>query len=136
MQERRLKGGDGRLVTIAAPAGVGLVGLGEHLREMRRGWEQAGHRVRGAALTWQAARVLHAATGVRCQALVSLEAEIHADPDMGCAAGPLTGQDVVVVDETGISRRRKTRLVRAARHAGARLVPVRDAYQTRVAGHV
>ena len=133
MQERQLRGGIGRLVTIAAPAGVGL---GERLREMRREWEQAGHRVRGAALAWQAARVLHGATGIRCQALVSLEADIHGDPDTGCAADPLTDQDVVVVDETGISRRRKARLIRAARHAGARLVTVRDAGRTRVAGHV
>ena len=135
MQERQSEGGYGRLVTIAAPAGVGLVGLGERLWEMRRGWEQARHRVRGAALAWQAARVLHGVMGIRCQVLVSLEADIHADPDAGCAADPLMGKDVVV-DEMGISRWRKARLMRAARHAGARLVTVLDACQTRVAGHV
>jgi hypothetical protein len=31
-------------------------------------------------------------TGVRCQSLVSLEADIHADPDSGLASDPLTGQ--------------------------------------------
>ena len=99
MQEQRSSGWDGRL--IAAPAGLGLVGLGEHLREMRRGWEQAEHRVRRAALAWQAARVSHGATGIRCQALVNLKAEIHADTD--CAADPLTGKDGVQVHETGIA---------------------------------
>jgi hypothetical protein len=134
MQEQRSNGWDGRLIT--APAGVGLVGLGEHLWEMRRGWEQAGHRVRRAALAWQAARVSDGATGIRCQALVNLEADIHVDPDTDCEADPLTGKDVVEIHETGIGRRRKATLMRAARHAGAPMVMVRDACQTPVADNV
>lgn len=110
---------------MAVEALAGLA-IGEHLRERKRGWEEAGHRVRGAALAWAAARSLQDTTGIRCQALVSLEADIEIDPAAGKAADPLTGLDVLVVDETGINRHRKGKLVTAAREAGARLVLVRD----------
>ena len=107
MPERRHKRGDSRWVTIEAPVGVGT---------MRRGREEAGRRVREAALAWLVAERLQNATGIRCQALVG--ADIHAVPDKGWAADPLT----VVVEETSVSRRRKDRLVIVARQTGARLV--------------
>jgi hypothetical protein len=109
-------------VAVEALAGLGI---GEHLGERKRGWEEAGHRVRGAALAWMAARSLQDTTGIQCQALVSLEADIEIDPAAGKVADPLAGLDVVV-DETGINRHRKGRLVTAAREAGARLILVRD----------
>lgn len=98
-------------------------------RAMRLGWEEAGHRVRGAALGWFGARSLQDATGIRSQALVSLERDIQADPELGRAADPLTGLDVLVVDETGIGHIRRSRLVTAAREARARLVLVREPCQ-------
>lgn len=115
MQGRRLRGGLGRGVTIGAPAGVGI---SEHLRQMRRAWKQTRHRVCGAVLASIEARMLQGAAGIRRQALVSLEVDVPADPGTGSAADPLTGLDVVMVDETGISRRSIDKLRTAVREAG------------------
>ena len=119
MRERRREGGDGRLVPIKAQAAVSI---GEHLRQMRHGWVQAGHRVGGAILALIKVRMLQ-------QALVSLEADIPADPDAGSAADPLTGKNVVVADRMGINCRRRDKLRTAFRHTEVRLVTVHEPCQ-------
>lgn len=75
---------------------IGRAGTGKTttVAACTQSWEQAGYRVRGAAVKGEAARTLAAATGIRCETLAWYLA--HDDPD-DC---PLDNRTILVVDES------------------------------------
>jgi Ti-type conjugative transfer relaxase TraA len=129
--ERRLEGEQLAAFqhVTAAPdvsAVVGFAGTGKSamLGTARAAWEDAGYRVRGAALSGIAAEGLEAGAGIQSRTLASLEYGWARQRDQ------LTGKDVLVVDEAGmIGSRQLERVASAVRQAGAKLVLVGDPEQ-------
>ena len=109
---------------IAAVAGAAGAGKSASLAAAREIWEAAGYRVRGAALAGKAADELQASAGIESRTLHALEYSWRNGRD------PLTGRDVLVIDEAGmVGSRQMGRVFDAARAVGAKVVLVGDARQ-------
>ncbi|ARW18568.1 Ti-type conjugative transfer relaxase TraA [Komagataeibacter europaeus] len=105
---------------------VGYAGTGKStmLGVARAAWEEAGYRVRGAALSGIAAEGLEAGSGIESRTLASLERAWERGFDL------LERGDVLVVDEAGmVGSRQMERVLSAARGAGAKVVLVGDPEQ-------
>lgn len=105
---------------------VGYAGTGKSklLGAAREGWELAGHRVRGAALSGIAAENLEAGSGIEARTIASLEHAWKAGRDK------LERGDVLVIDEAGmVGTRQLERVLEHANSAGAKVVLVGDAEQ-------
>ena len=115
------EGGD--LALVVGYAGTGKSAM---LGVARQGWEGAGYRVRGAALSGIAAEGLEAGSGIRSRTLASLEWGWA----QGRAEDRLSARDVLVVDEAGmVGSRQMERVLSQAREAGAKVVLVGDPEQ-------
>jgi Ti-type conjugative transfer relaxase TraA len=113
---------DGRDLAVV----VGFAGTGKStmLGVARAAWEDAGYRVRGAALSGIAAEGLEAGSGIPSRTLASLEFAWKDGRD------ELTARDVLVVDEAGmVGSRQLDQVVSRVRAAGAKLVLVGDPEQ-------
>ena len=109
---------------VSAVVGYAGTGKSTMLGVARAAWEEAGYRVRGAALSGIAAEGLEAGAGIESRTLASLEYGWARERDL------LTSRDVLVVDEAGmIGSRQLERVVSAARSAGAKVVLVGDPEQ-------
>jgi len=98
---------------------VGYAGTGKStmLGVAREVWEEAGYRVRGAALSGIAAEGLEAGAGIESRTLASLERAWARGFDL------LERGDVLVVDEAGmVGSRQMERVLSVARGAGAKVV--------------
>lgn len=105
---------------------VGYAGTGKStmLGVARAAWEEAGYRVRGAALSGIAAEGLEAGSGIESRTLASLERAWARGFDL------LERGDVLVVDEAGmVGSRQMERVLSVAREAGAKVVLVGDPEQ-------
>ncbi|MFT8786860.1 MULTISPECIES: Ti-type conjugative transfer relaxase TraA [Acetobacteraceae] len=105
---------------------VGYAGTGKStmLGVARAAWEEAGYRVRGAALSGIAAEGLEAGSGIESRTLASLERAWERGFDL------LERGDVLVVDEAGmVGSQQMERVLSAARSAGAKVVLVGDPEQ-------
>ena len=114
-------GRDRDLAIVVGYAGTGKSAM---LGVARDEWEQAGYKVRGAALSGIAAENLEAGSGIASRTIASLEHAWARDREQ---LGP---RDVLVVDEAGmIGTRQMERLLSAADQAGAKVVLVGDPEQ-------
>lgn len=105
---------------------VGYAGTGKStmLGVARETWEEAGYRVRGAALSGIAAEGLEAGSGIESRTLASLERAWARGFDL------LERGDVLVVDEAGmVGSRQMERVLSVAREARAKVVLVGDPEQ-------
>lgn len=105
---------------------VGYAGTGKStmLGVARAAWEEAGYRVRGAALSGIAAEGLQGGAGIESRTLASLELAWTKGRDR------LERGDVLVVDEAGmVGSRQMERVLSVAREAGAKVVLVGDPEQ-------
>ncbi|MCX2564828.1 Ti-type conjugative transfer relaxase TraA, partial [Acetobacter thailandicus] len=105
---------------------VGYAGTGKStmLGVARAAWEEAGYRVRGAALSGIAAEGLQGGAGIESRTLASLELAWSRGRDC------LERGDVLVVDEAGmVGSRQMERVLSAAHEAGAKVVLVGDPEQ-------
>lgn len=105
---------------------IGYAGTGKSamLGVAREAWEDAGFRVRGAALSGIAAEGLENGSGIASRTIASME--------YGWAQGRdlLTSRDVLVIDEAGmVGTRQMERVMSHAADAGAKVVLVGDAEQ-------
>jgi len=113
---------DGRDLAVV----VGFAGTGKStmLGVARAAWEDAGYRVRGAALSGIAAEGLEAGSGIPSRTLASLEFAWKDGRD------ELTARDVLVVDEAGmVGSRQLDQVASRVRAVGAKLVLVGDPEQ-------
>jgi Ti-type conjugative transfer relaxase TraA len=116
---RILKGPD--LANVTGYAGTGKSAV---LGVARDGWERAGYRVRGAALSGIAAENLEAGSGIASRTIASLEHRWAQDREL------LTDRDVLVIDEAGmIGTRQMERVICEAEKRGAKVVLVGDVEQ-------
>jgi hypothetical protein len=105
---------------------VGYAGTGKSalLGVARDGWEQAGYRVTGLALSGIAAENLESGSGIASRTIASLEHQWGQGRELP------TSRDILVVDEAGmIGTRQMERIVREAEKRGAKLVLVGDPEQ-------
>jgi len=115
---------------IAKPDGlsiiVGYAGTGKSalLGVARDGWEQAGYRVTGLALSGIAAENLESGSGIASRTIASAEHQWSQGREL------LSSRDILVVDEAGmIGTRQMERIIREAEKRGAKLVLVGDPEQ-------
>ncbi|HEX4738819.1 MAG TPA: Ti-type conjugative transfer relaxase TraA [Allosphingosinicella sp.] len=115
---------------ITRPNGLGVVigyagtGKSAMLGVAREAWEEAGHRVHGAALSGIAAENLEAGSGIASRTLASLEHQWAQGRDL------LAANDVLVIDEAGmIGTRQMERVIAEAQKRGAKIVLVGDPEQ-------
>ncbi len=105
---------------------VGYAGTGKSamLGVAREAWEDAGFRVRGAALSGIAAEGLENGSGIASRTIASLEHGWAQGRDL---LGP---RDVLIIDEAGmVGTRQMERVFSHAADAGAKVVLVGDAEQ-------
>jgi Ti-type conjugative transfer relaxase TraA len=105
---------------------IGYAGTGKSamLSVARDGWEQAGYRVTGLALSGIAAENLESGSGIASRTIASLEHQ------WGQGRERLTPNHILVIDEAGmIGSRQMERIVREAEQRGAKLVLVGDPEQ-------
>jgi Ti-type conjugative transfer relaxase TraA len=105
---------------------IGYAGTGKSamLGIARDGWERAGYRVQGLALSGIAAENLEHGSGIASRTIASIEHQWSQRREL------LTSNDVLVVDEAGmIGTRQMERIVREAEKCGAKLVLVGDPEQ-------
>jgi Ti-type conjugative transfer relaxase TraA len=105
---------------------VGYAGTGKSamLGIARDGWEQAGYRVQGLALSGIAAENLESGSGIASRTIASLEHQ------WGQGRELLSANDVLVIDEAGmIGSRQMERVVSEAEKHGAKIVLVGDTEQ-------
>ena len=113
--------GDRDLALVVGYAGTGKSAM---LGVAREAWEREGYTVRGAALSGIAAEGLEGGSGIQSRTIASLEYAWERGRD------ELTSRDVLVVDEAGmVGSRQMSRVLSAARDAGAKLVLVGDPEQ-------
>jgi Ti-type conjugative transfer relaxase TraA len=115
---------------IAKPDGlsiiIGYAGTGKSalLGVARDGWERAGYRVTGLALSGIAAENLESGSGIASRTIASLEHQWARDREL------LTSNDVLVIDEAGmIGTRQMERVIAEAHKRGAKVVLVGDPEQ-------
>ena len=118
------------LAHVVKPADLAIVtgyagtGKSAMLSVARDGWERAGYRVQGAALSGIAAENLEGGSGIASRTLASLE---HA---WSHGRDQLSGRDVLVIDEAGmIGSRQMERVISDAEKRGAKVVLVGDPEQ-------
>ncbi|WOF44739.1 Ti-type conjugative transfer relaxase TraA [Sphingopyxis indica] len=105
---------------------IGYAGTGKSamLGVAREAWEDAGFRVRGAALSGIAAEGLENGSGIASRTIASLEHGWAQGRDL------LTARDVLVIDEAGmVGTRQMERVLSHAADAGAKVVLVGDPQQ-------
>jgi Ti-type conjugative transfer relaxase TraA len=105
---------------------IGYAGTGKSamLGVAREAWEDAGYKVRGAALSGIAAENLEAGSGIASRTIAGLEHGWAQGRDL------LTANDVLVIDEAGmVGSRQVERVLSAAEKAGAKVVLVGDPQQ-------
>ncbi|WP_031309333.1 Ti-type conjugative transfer relaxase TraA [Sphingobium sp. C100] len=105
---------------------VGYAGTGKSamLGVAREAWENAGFKVRGAALSGIAAEGLENGSGIASRTIAALEHGWAQGRDL------LTARDVLVIDEAGmVGTRQMERVLSHAAHAGAKVVLVGDPQQ-------
>ncbi|HEX4739038.1 MAG TPA: Ti-type conjugative transfer relaxase TraA [Allosphingosinicella sp.] len=105
---------------------IGYAGTGKSamLGVAREAWDDAGHRVQGAALSGIAAENLEAGSGIASRTLASLEHQWAQGRDL------LAANDVLVIDEAGmIGTRQMDRVIAEAEKRGAKVVLVGDPEQ-------
>jgi len=113
-----------RRTGLALVTGYAGAGKSAMLGVAREAWEQAGYRVRGAALSGIAAENLEGGSDIASRTLAGLE---HA---WAKGYDRLTPRDVLVVDEAGmIGTRQLQRVLGHAADAGAKVVMVGDVQQ-------
>lgn len=111
----------GDVASIIGYAGTGKSAM---LGIARDGWERAGYRVHGLALSGIAAENLESGSGIASRTIASLEHQ------WARGRGLLTSSDVLVIDEAGmIGTRQMERIAREAEKRGAKLVLVGDPEQ-------
>lgn len=116
---RLLSGSD--LANVTGYAGTGKSAV---LGLARDGWESAGYRVRGAALSGIAAEGLENGSGIASRTIASLEHQWAQEREL------LTDRDVLVIDEAGmIGTRQMERVISEAEKRGAKIVLVGDVEQ-------
>jgi len=116
---RLLAGSD--LANVTGYAGTGKSAV---LGLARDGWERAGYRVRGAALSGIAAENLESGSGIASRTIASLEHQ------WGQGRELLTDRDVLVIDEAGmIGTRQMERVISEVEKRGAKVVLVGDVEQ-------
>ncbi|MGV2497474.1 Ti-type conjugative transfer relaxase TraA [Pelagerythrobacter aerophilus] len=116
---RLLAGTD--LANVTGYAGTGKSAV---LGLARDGWERAGYRVCGAALSGIAAEGLENGSGIASRTIASLEHQWAQGREL------LTDRDVLVVDEAGmIGTRQMERVISEAEKRGAKVVLVGDVEQ-------
>ena len=122
-QEAALRhiGGSRDLAIVTGYAGTGKSAM---LSVARDGWEQAGYRVRGAALSGIAAENLESGSGISSRTIASLEHQWAQGREQ------LGTNDVLVIDEAGmIGSRQMERVIVEAERRGAKVVLVGDPEQ-------
>ncbi|WOF45233.1 Ti-type conjugative transfer relaxase TraA [Sphingopyxis indica] len=105
---------------------IGYAGTGKSamLGVAREAWEDAGFRVRGAALSGIAAEGLENGSGIASRTIASMEHGWSQGRDL------LTSRDVLVIDEAGmVGTRQMERVLAHAADAGAKIVLVGDPQQ-------
>ena len=109
------------LANITGYAGTGKSAV---LGIARDGWERAGYRVRGAALSGIAAEGLENGSGIASRTIASLQHQWGQDREL------LTDRDVLVIDEAGmIGTRQMEQVICEAETRGAKVVLVGDVEQ-------
>jgi Ti-type conjugative transfer relaxase TraA len=109
---------------MALVTGFAGTGKSHMLGAARQAWEEAGYRVRGAALSGIAAEGLANGSGIESRTLASWAWAWARDRER------LGAHDVLVVDEAGmVGSRQMERVVAAVWEAGAKLVLVGDPEQ-------
>lgn len=121
----------GDLACIQGSAGAGKSFA---LGAAREAWESEGYRVLGASLSGKAAQELEKGSGIKSVTLKRLEMETRGWTDEQGEFHPptqkLTTNDIVVVDEAGMSGSRQTaELLKEAELAKAKVVLVGDTRQ-------
>ena len=135
---------------VSAVIGRAGVGKTTMMRAAREVWEEAGYRVRGAALSWNAAQLLDRETGIRSESVarVLFAYDVMARAAAADAADTpqralvewaqsvaLRKGDVLVLDEAGqLSTRELGTLIHHAQAAGAKIVAVGDERQFEAIG--
>src|SRR5690606_19221274 len=109
---------------VACVQGAAGTGKSFALGAVNDAFQNAGHRVRGAALAGKAAASLEEGSGIKSQTLHSLLKDLTDNKDR------LTAQDVVVLDEAGMAgSRQMAELLKSAETVGAKVVLVGDSRQ-------
>ena len=109
------------LAIITGFAGTGKSAM---LSVARAGWEQAGYRVQGAALSGIAAENLESGSGISSRTIASLEHQWAHGREQ------LAANDVLVIDEAGmVGSRQMQRIIAEAERRGAKVVLVGDPEQ-------
>ena len=122
-QEAALRhlGGSRDLAIVTGYAGTGKSAM---LSIARDGWEQAGYRVQGAALSGIAAENLESGSGISSRTIASLEHQWAQGREQ------LGTNDVLVIDEAGmIGSRQMERVLAEAERRGAKVVLIGDPEQ-------
>ena len=113
--------GNRDLAIVTGYAGTGKSAM---LRVARDGWEQAGYRVQGAALSGIAAENLESGSGISSRTIASLEHQWAQGREQ------LGTNDVLVIDEAGmIGSRQMERVIAEAERRGAKVVLIGDPEQ-------
>ena len=105
---------------------IGYAGTGKSamLGVAREAWEEAGHQVRGAALSGIAAESLEAGSSIPSRTIASMKHQWEQGREL------LTSRDVLVIDEAGmIGSRQMERVLSHASEVGAKVVLVGDPQQ-------
>jgi Ti-type conjugative transfer relaxase TraA len=112
---------DRQLAVVIGDAGTGK---SFSMAAARETWEAQGYRVRGMALSAQAADQLRAGSGIESRTIHSAEAQWRHGVDQPCA------RDVIVVDEAGmVGSKQLGRVLDTAHQSGAKVVLIGDAKQ-------
>ena len=113
--------GNRDLAIVTGYAGTGKSAM---LSVARDGWEQAGYRVQGAALSGIAAENLASGSGISSRTIASLEHQWAQGREQ------LAAKDVLVIDEAGmIGSRQMERVITEAEKRGAKVVLIGDPEQ-------
>jgi Ti-type conjugative transfer relaxase TraA len=111
-------------IDLAIVTGYAGTGKSAMLSVSRDGWERAGYRVQGAALSGIAAENLESGSGIASRTLASLEHQWGQERDL------LDPRSILVVDEAGmIGSRQMERVMSEAEKRGAKVVLVGDPEQ-------
>lgn len=113
-----------RPADLAIVTGYAGTGKSAMLSVARDGWERAGYRVQGAALSGIAAENLESGSGIASRTLASLEHRWGQGRDM------LDLRSVLVIDEAGmIGSRQMERVIAEAERRGAKVALIGDPQQ-------
>ncbi len=109
---------------ISCVIGVAGAGKSTMLAAARQAWENAGHRVLGAALAGKAAKELEQSSGIKSRTLASYEFAW----DNECHE--LQKGDILVIDEAGmVSSKQMARFINEAKERGTKICLIGDPQQ-------